>query len=249
MKIKLILLFIFFYVLSLLLTLPAATVANFIPTNANVTVDNAQGAIWHGKAKQILVQKKYKLENVKWQFDWAALLKLQVKVALQFYNPNGVSGEGMIGWGVGGLFAENLMVDLTAPELLSYISLPVPVDINGSISLLINHATQGNAYCEQLDGYLIWRDANIISKAGNVDLQTVDVNLSCVDGNINADLKQLSKQMNSSLNFLLQEGNAYHLQGSIKESPSVAPAIKNALSWLGGKNSEGATIINFKGKL
>lgn len=249
MKVKLILLFIGFYLLALLVTLPAATVVGFIPEQEKITVTGVTGSIWQGKAQQVNIQNNYQLQELKWHFDWSALITLRLKIAIEFVNTNGSSGEGEVGLGLSGFFAENLILDGNAPLILSYLSLPVPVNVTGDVSLVINNASQGSPYCEELDGYLVWREANILSNMGNVDLKSVDIDLTCVDGKINADLKQKSQQIESSINVLLSEGNAYHAKGSIKESPSLAPAIKDALSWLGGKNSDGAIVINLKGKL
>lgn len=249
MKVKLILLFIGFYLLALLVTLPAANVIAFIPEQEDITITGVTGTIWQGKAQQVSIDNNYKLQDLQWNFDLAALITLRLKVAIEFNNSDGSSGEGNVGLGFSGFFAENLILDTKAAQVLSYLSLPVPVNVTGDASLVINSVSQGAPFCETLDGYMVWRNASILSNMGDVDLKAVDIALSCIDGKINAALKQKSEQIEASINVLLSEGNAYHAKGSIKDSPSLAPAIKDGLSWLGGKNSDGATVLNLKGKL
>jgi len=250
MKLKYILLAIFFYLISLLITLPAAVVSYFIPENSGLKVAVASGTLWQGKAQQLVINNKYHLKQVKWDVDWLALLGLQFKVDLQFTNGrDGVSGKGDVMVGFSGLSVEQLLIDISAPELLSYINLPVPIDAQGNISLVIKEASQGVPYCEQIEGSLIWDNAYIESTMGNIALQRVDVDLSCDNGQVSADIKQQSAQLDSQISVLLSEGGAYQLSGLIKDSDKLAPTIKQALPWIGSKNSNGATVLNFKGKL
>ncbi len=250
MKIKLILLFLLFYLLSLLITLPVSTVMRFIPENSGMEVAAVSGSVWQGKAFQLTYKKKYHLQQVDWKVDWLALTSLQLKLDLKFNNGSkAMSGKGFILLGFSGISVENFVVDLSAPELLSYLSLPLPVEASGDLSLVIKKASQGLPYCQQLDGYIVWQNAKINSDMGNVDLASPNIDLSCENGQVSADLQQQSEQLTSTFNLLLKEGGVYQLQGSIKAGNKLDPSIKQALSWIGTQDQSGATPVNFTGKL
>ncbi|MFT6985742.1 MAG: general secretion pathway protein N [Psychromonas sp.] len=252
MKIKLILLFVLFYLLSLLITLPASTVMRFIPQNSGIEVAAVSGSAWQGKAFQFTYQNKYHLQQLDWKVDWLALTNLQLKLDLKFNNgSNAMAGKGFLLLGFSGISVENVIVDLSASELLSYLHLPlpVPVDATGELSLVIKNGQQGLPYCQQLDGVIAWQNAKINSEMGNIDLGVVNIDLSCEKGQLVADLEQNSEQLSSTINILLKEKGAYQLQGLLKESNKLDPSIRQVLPYIGAKNKSGETVLNFNGKL
>lgn len=251
MKIKLILLFIFFYLLSLLITLPATTVIRFIPENSGIEVAAVSGSLWQGQALQLSYKKKYHLQQLEWAVDWLALKDLRLQLNLKFNNgSNALAGKGSVLLGFSGLSVENFIVDLSAPELLSYLHLPLPpVKASGELSVVIKNAQQGAPYCQLLDGFITWQNAKVNSEMGNIDLGAVNIALSCEKGQLLADLQQHSEQLNSTIKLLLKEKGAYQLQGLLKESDRLDPSIKQALPWIGAKNQSGETVLNFNGRL
>ena len=250
MKIKLILLFVLFYLFSLLITLPAEKVVRFIPDNTGIKVAAVSGSLWDGQASQLTYKKQFQLQQVDWKIDWFALARLQLKLDVTFNNGiRAMSGKGFILLGLSGLSVEDFVVDISAPELLSYASLPVPAEVSGDFSLVIKNASQGLPYCQQLDGYIVWQNAKINSDMGNVDLDSAHIDLSCDNGQVVADLQQQSEQLTTTANFLLKEGGVYQLQGLLKAGNKLDPSIKDALSWIGTKNQSGETVLSFNGKL
>ncbi|MCG6200090.1 type II secretion system protein N [Psychromonas antarctica] len=252
MKIKIILFFVLCYLLSLLITLPANKVTGFIPARSGIQIASVSGSIWQGRANQLTYKRKYHLQQVDWQIDWSALLNLHLKLNIEFTNgAHAMSGKGAVLFGISGVSVENLTVDSSAAELLAYLKLPlpVPVEATGNLLLEIKSATQGQPYCQLLDGDISWQDAEVNSDLGNIDLGTVDIDLSCEDGQLAASLQQQSGQLKSTIKMLLKEGGAYQLQGSLKDSDKLEPSIKQALSWLGRTTSSGETQLNYKGRL
>ena len=250
MKIKLILMFFLFYVVSLLITLPAEKAISFIPKHTGIKVAQASGTLWQGKALQLTYKKELQVQELDWQFDWSALSHLQLKIDVRFKNGmHAMSGKGFILLGFSGFSVEDLVVDSSAAELLSYRQLAVPVEVSGDVSLVIKNASQGSPYCQELDGYLIWNDAKINSEMGDVDLDSAHIDLSCSEGQIVADVKQKSEQLTTTANFLLEEKGLYQVQGLVKAGDKLEPALKDALLWIGGKNQAGETIFQFNGKL
>jgi general secretion pathway protein N len=250
MKIKFIILFVSLYLIALLITLPATTLLRFIPQNMGLEIAGVSGSPWQGKAALLSYNKKINLQRVSWDVDWLALAALQIKLNVKFNNgQNAMSGKGVVKLGVSGLVIENVLLDLSAQELLSYADLPISVEASGDITLLIKEASQGDPYCETLDGVFVWKNARVSSDLGEIDMTTVNINLSCDKGDAIAVLQQKSEQLNSNINILLLKGGAYQLNGTVKGSHKLNPDINQALSFLGSKNSSGATIVRFKGRL
>lgn len=250
MKLKLILLSVVVYLGALLVTLPADKVVHFIPENTGIKMTAVSGSLWEGQAALLTYKNQFQLQQLEWKIDWFSLAKLQFKLDLKFHDAiRDMSGKGFVLYGFSGFSVENLVVDISAPGLLSYARLPVPVKVGGDLSLVIKNAEQGIPYCRQLDGYIVWRNARINSDMGNVDLDSAHIDLSCRNGQLFADLQQRSQQLTTTASFLLKEGANYQLQGLIKAGDTLDPAIKDALSWIGSKNKSGETVLRFNGKL
>jgi len=250
MKIKFIILFVSLYLIALLITLPAAVLVRFIPQNTGLNIAGVSGSAWHGQAALLSDNKKLNLQRVSWDVDWLALAALQLKLDLKFSNgPNAMSGKGFVKLGFSGLVIEDMLIDLSAQELLSYADLPVPIEASGDVTLVIKEASRGEPYCDTLDGFFVWKNARVSSDLGKIDLATVNINLSCDNGDAMAILQQESDQLSSNVNGLLQQGGAYQLAGTVKGSNKLDSDINQALSFLGPKDASGATLVRFNGRL
>ncbi|MEH6454369.1 MAG: type II secretion system protein N [Psychromonas sp.] len=250
MKIKLILLFVFFYLGSLITTIPASLITYFVPKNSGVEMSTPSGTLWNGKTTQITYDKKYNLQQVSWKVDWSALLSLQVKLDLKFANASeALSGNGSFLYGLNGPLLENVFIDLPAAQLLTYANLPLPVEVNGDISLVLKKASQGAPYCAQLDAFIVWDNASINSQMGNVDLASANIDVSCENGEIFAVSQQQSEQIETSFNASLRKAGAYQLKGLMKGTDKLDPSINQSLSWIGKKDNTGATMVSIDGYL
>lgn len=250
MKLKISLVFFVLYILSLLLTLPASLVVRFIPENTGIQIGHITGTIWNAQVSQVNYRHQVQLKKLTWNFDWSALLAMKLKADIRFNNGRNVlNGKGAVIYGTSGLILEDLKVDMQSAHLLSYLALPVPVMPSGKLSLVIEHASQGAPYCSELDGYLVWQDASAETPMGNIDLASPNVDLSCVQGEVVASLKQDSEQLTTNAKIQLSEGWKYQLQGDIKGTDKLDPSILQAISWIGPKTNTGETKFRFNGRL
>lgn len=250
MKIKFIVLFLFFYLFALIITLPASTLVGFIPQSSGLKIAGVSGYAWQGQAALVSYKKELNLERVSWDLDWSALTTLQVKLNVKFNNGrNAISGKGIVKSGFWGQGVENLTVDLSASELLAHVDLPVPIEASGDIAIVVKDASLGKPYCTLLDGFVVWKNAQISSQLGNVDLATANITLSCDNGELVALIEQKSEQLSSNISAVLQQGGLYKLKGTINASDKLNLDIKQALTWIGPKDSSGATLLNFNGRL
>jgi len=250
MKNKFIIIFLSLYLLALLITLPATVLVRFIPQSTGLSITGVSGSAWQGQAALLSYNKKLNLQRLSWDIDWLALTALQLKLDLKFNNGHdAMSGKGFVKVGFGGLAIEDMLIGLSVQELLSYTDLPVPVEASGDVVLIIKEATHGDPYCDILDGIFVWKNAQVSSSLGKIDLSTVNINLSCDGGDAVVILQQESEQLSSNLNVLLQQGGAYKLVGTVKGSNKLDPDINQTLSFLGPKDASGATLVRFNGRL
>lgn len=249
MKAKIAILAVSIYCVTLIVNLPAAFVASWIPTGT-VEINNVKGSVWQGQAKSITVNPKLTLENVKWDIQAMSLLSLTLEANISFENgPQAMSGEAVVQYGLSGASATNVLLDLNADELISLLPMPLPVKISGDFSAAIKEVKQGLPFCEQLEGVVVWNNANIYSQLGNIDLASPAVDLRCDEGNISALVTQKSDQIMATLDVNLSEGGRYQLNGEIKGTDKLAPSIAQSLTWIGPVNEEGATTLSFNGVL
>jgi len=250
MKLKIALVLVSLYLFSLLLTVPASLVTQFIPSNAGIKVERAAGTVWRGEFSQVNYRKQPVLQKLTWEFDWLALLKLQLKADLKFNNGRAkLNGVGSVSYGFSGLVVSNVKVDMQAIELQPYLQLPVPVTPLGKLTLVIENGSQGAPYCDTLDGYLVWHDAVIETPMANIDLAAPSVDLSCSDGDLVASVTQDSEQLTTNVDAVLSAGGDYVLKGDIIGHETLDANILQALTWIGPKKSSGETLLNFKGRL
>ena len=251
MKVKIAILFVFVYCMSLLANLPAAIVVSFIPNNM-ININNVTGTLWEGEAKKVAIKSpKLILNNVKWDINLlSSLFSLTLEAEVSFYNgAKAMSGEGVVKYGLGGFSASNVLLNITSEELVPLLPMPLPAKITGDFSVVIQNYKQGMPYCENLKGKVTWNDAYVSSSFGDIDLASPFVDLSCIDGNISALITQKSEQLSTNLDVILTAGEKYQLSGQVKGTSKLAPSITQSLAWVGPVNDAGATEINFKGKL
>jgi len=250
MKIKSILLFILFFFISLWMTLPANKVIGFIAKEANVDIGSISGTLWDGEVKKLSYKNRYQLQQLNWKVDWLALMSLKLQLDVKFNDGlTGISGKGLVALGFSGWSVENILVDISANELLTYFSLPMNATADGRISMVIHEGSQGTPYCNMLDGNIIWRNAMVHSELGTVNLETVNIKLNCVNGELVAIQKQTSNDLVLDSTLLLKENNRYKLQGKLKAGKSLNSEVKNVLSWLGPDNKTGDKVFNTEGQL
>jgi len=250
MKFKISFALISLYILSLVFTVPATLLTYFIPDNSGIKIGHVSGTLWNGQFTQVNYRHHPQLQQLNWQFDWLALLSLQLKADVTFSNGRqALQGNGAIAYGVSGLVLSNINVDMKAIELVPYLQLPVPVTPAGRMTLVIENGTQGTPYCSELDGYLVWHNALVETPLANIDLGSPSIDLSCADGNLVASLTQDSDQLTTHAKVVLSEALHYELKGDIIGREQLDPTIQQGLSWMGPKNAAGETQFTFKGRL
>lgn len=250
MKLKISLALFALYIISLVATAPASLITQFIPSKLGVKIGHVSGSVWNGKFSQVHYRNQPKLQKLTWNFDWLALFALQLKADIQFDNGRTVlKGTGSVAYGIAGLSISDLNVDMQASELIPYLKLPIAVTPSGKFNLVVERGTQGAPYCGELEGRLVWHNAQLETPMANIDLASPTVDLNCTEGDLVASLTQDSDQLTTNVDVVLSAGGKYQLQGDIIGREKLDSNIMQALSWIGPQKESGETILKLQGRL
>ncbi|WP_180706009.1 type II secretion system protein N [Psychromonas sp. CD1] len=236
--------------LSLIATLPATLLLPFLAENKVLKVDTLSGTIWHGYAQQIRYQKSYRLSDLEWSLNVWSLLALKLNVDVKFANsaPR-FQGKGQVSLSLTEANINHLTMNLEATEVSPYLALPIPIETQGDIQLVIQQATFEGLNCKNIDASVTWQDARISSDVGNINLANVDVDLSCARNSYIAEVLQVSSDLKTEIRIDLKTNGSYTLTGNIKEGTTLAKNIQQGLSFLGKKEPNGSFALSFNGRL
>ncbi|KPU82849.1 hypothetical protein JI57_03270 [Psychromonas sp. PRT-SC03] len=250
MKIKLVVVFICFYLFSLIWTLPATLIQPLLTQNSALKIDKLSGTIWQGYAQNISYQDDYQLSYLQWSINWRSLWTLALSVDVKFNNtaPR-FQGKGELAVNLTQASLNTVSINLKASDVSPYLVLPIPVEAQGKIHLEIKKAIFEAKSCKKLDAYLVWGNARVNSVMGNINLANVDVDLSCSKNSLIAKVEQVSTDVKTQLRVELQQDGRYQLRGKIKEGPTLAKNMQQGFSWLGRKGPDGNVALAYSGRL
>ena len=105
-------------------------------------------------------------------------------------------GAAELGWS-GGVRLRDVDLQADAAWLLSQapVRLPVPVTAAGQLHLQLTELRMTTSACQQLDGTLLWRGAEVQSPMGALRLDDARAQLSCEQGKWVAKVQQDSPQL------------------------------------------------------
>ena len=102
--------------------------------------------------------------------------------------------------------------------------------------------------CQQLNGTLLWRGAEVQSPMGALLLDTAKADLGCQQGKLTAKLKQASEQLSLSGDAELDPNGSYRFQGKLTPEPGLPPAFAQGGNFLGQRDSQGAIRLDYQGR-
>ncbi|MCJ8302022.1 type II secretion system protein N [Shewanella sp.] len=237
------------YLVFLLALLPASVVIKLAPLPNNINFSGISGSIWSGSIESVTIQNR-QLEQVQWQLSPWALLLGQAKLDLVIGNRgSAVNGKGLVIFSMSGIDAEGLRFEAPTSFLLGNNRLPFRTKVGGDISLFIDRLEQGTPWCEQLNGKLFINSAGVKNQFGNYPLGDIELDLSCVDGNVKVKSDETMNQLGFSGTLVLQAEKVVQLSAKIKETASQPEDLKKALAFLGKKDSQGYYPISYQGRV
>lgn len=194
------------YIVFLLISLPAAQAWSWIGSHVPAQAFGLSGTVWHGQAA-VVIQQGRRLEAVQWDLKPASLLLGRLRANVQARLPNGrLRGDFAVTPG-GRFAAQQLRLDMPAPELLQWagLSSKLPVRVEGQLDTLMRDLAVNGPRVERADGLISWHGAAI--RFGSAPLPLGDLAL------------RLEPGTGGTNGTLTNQGGAIDLGGTLRLSP------------------------------
>ena len=219
-----------FFLVMLLLTLPARTALSLIPASNNFSIAGASGSIWSGHAASIQVNRQT-LMDVNWGINpiWLLTGKLGGSVSV---NDPGVTING--GWKVGlgnTLYLDDMQIRLPAKKVVPLLPMK-GVALEGDFRIDIEHLSFNQQQGPQdVDATLYWLKsaasiAGPIVKLGNFTLTAK----SQEDGRIELLVKPGKNKLDAQGSAIVTWPNSIALDISVTEN--VPDQLKSTVAFL-----------------
>ncbi|PMH46026.1 general secretion pathway protein GspN [Vibrio sp. 10N.286.49.B3] len=247
--------FTLFFSASFLLHTPAAFVLQHTPQVRGLSIEGVQGTIWQGSAQQVGWQQPrmqaLNFGQVHWDFQWKKLLSGKAEVAVRFGRGSSmdVRGKGLVGYSLAGPYAENVMASLPAQEVMAFVPLPLPLNVEGKLDLTINALHYAQPWCETAQGSLAWTQSAVGTPLGDLEFGPVIADLACQDSRLTAVGQQESPQVSSAFDAALSPDMRYTSTAWFKPGAEFPSQLGSQLKWLGEPDNEGKYSFTQQGRL
>lgn len=241
--IKLVVLGVVAFVISLLIMAPAQLVSEYLPPDVQAT--GLQGTLWQGQASEVQIQG-FNLGEVSWDMQPLSLFagRLQSDVRI---DREGMQGQGVIGVGFNSVRVADARLDgsseLLAPYLTGY-----GVNINGRFEADIRALQFNESGPQALDGDIVWRDARLVNPT-ELQLGDVNVTLSQQGGAAIADLKNNGGELRVTGGGRLEQGWEYNARLRAEPTQTTPKIVRDALPYIGQPDNRGGVTLSRQGTL
>ena len=219
------------FFLTLLVTVPARFVMQFVSLPAYIQVGGVEGSIWRGEVDALLVND-IMLRDVSWRLrPWSLFSgQLAADVEIAEHLDNLLIGKGQIRVSASQLAVSDLHVEARLVDIAAYAPEPSPFPLRGDVVLTFESLVLGQSFCEQADGRVELVGGGLQVGQTWEDLGPLGATLGCDSGYLSAELNEpntigLSASMRANLN-----GASGEFQ--IQQSPDAPRSIRNMVSML-----------------
>ncbi|MFV0574783.1 MAG: type II secretion system protein N [Vibrio sp.] len=245
------LIFSVFLLASLIANIPAAWVYSLFPAQRGVAVSGIEGTVWNGSVQQLKVDQEF-FGRIQWSLEPSQLLLAKLQYQVRFGQGSSVEldGKGVVGAGITGLYAKNVLASIPMPQVARFIPMQgAPIDLQGQLELSLTEFDYGQPWCEEAKGSLAWTNGEIITPMGNLSPSPVIADIKCQSQKIDIKGKQNNSQVSSEFSVNLNEQSQYKLASWFKPGADFPSSMMEQLKWLGDPDSQGRYLFNFSGKL
>jgi len=243
-------LFVSFYVIFLLATLPINTALAWFKIPNNINLAQASGTIWNAKIKQINIRQNrsstIQVNNIATNLSLVSLLMLEPSINLTF---GGKAVEGPQGaLTVSGL-SDTLSISaakimLPASDIAQKLNLGIDVDAFGQLTLNLASYVMGKPFCSQVQGNIIWPKAALSAFNQTVELGTLKAKLSCEKGALMAEIDP-KNNLGLSFTAYLRGRNRLSGNGFLTPGNKFPQALKEVLPFFGRADNKGRYRLRF----
>ncbi|EKF9275739.1 type II secretion system protein N [Vibrio cholerae] len=235
---------------SVVVHLPAQVALSPLPLPEGLDLTGIEGTLWQGQAAQVRWQGM-NLGDLNWDLHLSALLLGQLEADIRFGRGSSTQlrGKGVVGIGLSGPYADDLLLSLPAAQAITWLPLPVPLMAQGQLEMAVKQYRFGEPYCQQAEGSLAWSAAQLESPLGALQLGTVVSDFTCQESVVTLKGGQKTAQVSSEFNLSLQPDNRYQAQAWFKPEAEFPESLKEQLSWLPQPDGQGRYPFNQQGQL
>jgi general secretion pathway protein N len=248
-------LFIVVFSASAIVHLPATFVVQHMPAVKGLTLQGITGTLWQGSAKEVSFQLNRNaplhIGEVTWQLNLSQWLSGNAMLDVRFGRNGqlGLKGKGVVGYGLDGPFAENLVLSMPAEKIVPWIPSPLPVVASGQVEVSIQEYHYAAPYCATAVGDIVWNSAAASTAFGGLELGQVIAQFSCQDNQITASGSQQTEQVSSQFDVEVGSNNQFSSSAWFKAEQAFPDNLRSQLKWLGNPDSQQRYRFNYSGKL
>lgn len=230
-----------FYVIFLLMLMPASRLLGLISLPNWIEVSQIQGTLWQGQIQHLILAKQQPL-TLSWRPEfrqWYPVLAIQLK------NQTDTQGSLFLRHSSGWL-VQQFRLQLPATEVFD--RLPFPASAKGVFNIYFAEFLFQQKRCQHARGFAEWHDASLTLPGHRFSLDNVTVNLSCHQGVINAEIDQSSASLSINGSGQLQPDGRYRFKGVLAFHENVPSHIENALKKVAERDTQGQYHFEGSGK-
>ncbi|MGN2615399.1 type II secretion system protein N [Aliivibrio fischeri] len=253
MKFKLLIATVFstFFTFSALLHIPIQWVVEQAPKVRGLELTGLSGTPWKGQVDSLSFQRM-NYGQVQWEIDPLAIFKGHAVFAVRFGRGSELDlrGKGTVGYSVSmGAYAENLVLSFPIANAMKHLPMAVPISLQGQAEISVKSYQQGQPWCKQASGEVVWSGGKVVSPLGNIDPETVIADVICSDNKISLVSKQSSKDVASQFDVTLNPNRSYQVSGWFKPEANFPSSLRSQLKWVGKPDSKGQYRVTYSGRL
>lgn len=239
-----------FFVIALIVKLPAQQVVGRVSLPAKTVITNVSGTLWHGYASAVSAQGVV-LNGVEWHVrPWALLLgTLRVDIdagKVRDAEEAAVKGRVEISlWSPDTISVAKTLLYLPASQVFRQLPLPLPVLADGRLRVDIDQLQFAQQRCQVLSGKGDWLNARVLGTNGMIDFGNFSAQLGCKQNQITLsvnDANALGLMLNATLSQDLKRVTG---EGHFQLSSELPTEVHQAAAFFGKADANGVTRFSF----
>jgi general secretion pathway protein N len=236
------------YLVFLLTTIPANIINTVLGEDSPVILQGLSGTLWNGKAYSVSIDNSIKLQQTQWSLSAWKLLSGRVAIQTKTHYQNKLISAEIGSSFLGRVFVNDLRAQLKASDIAKISAIPM-AQIDGLISLNIEHAEWKQGELPIASGQVLWKNASI-TVAETASLGDVNITLSeSESGQLKADIKNQGGDINISGSAELSGDENYTVDVQLRPTASASNNIKNSLGFFAQKQKNGQYTLKKNGSL
>ncbi len=235
--------------------LPAALVVKYVPFPNSIKLSEVSGSVWRGEAANLQISSrelgKVALGKILWKVEPGSLLSGKLRALFRFGEQSSIQarGKGVVTASLNSVGVEQFSLSMPARPLSSWIQTPVPVTLEGNVSLFVaDYQFSGKLFCQTLDGQLNWQQASAEVMTNRLDLGEASAILSCQNQQLVAKTTQQSEQISSEFSLNVSAPNRFNLSGWLMPNSGLSDSFRQQLHWLGSPDVQNHYQIKQNGR-